>query len=87
MSAITFWWNRIEKHNLLSRGHRGIAGAALFSQAATAAVVDISSMPTALTGRLADSLTFGDNLNPATKTIFQRSLTFNVAQFSNVTWW
>ena len=50
----------MKKHICSAVATVAFAGAALFSQAATAAVIDISSVPTAVTLANGGSLTFGD---------------------------
>lgn len=62
-----------------------LAGAALFSQAAAAAVVDISSLPSAVTLASGGSLTFGDKFKASNKgNFFNDHFTFNVTQPSSL---
>ena len=75
----------MKKHICSAVATVAFAGAALFSQAAAAAVVDISSVPTAVTLANGGSLTFGDKFKSGNKdNFFNDHFTFNVAQFSNV---
>ena len=61
------------------------AGSALFSQAAFAAPVDISSTPGAVNLAAGGSLTFGDKFKNNQKSNFFNDLfTFNVAQASDL---
>lgn len=62
-----------------------VSATALFSQGASAAVVDISSVPTAVTLATGGSLTFGDKFKGNNKdNVFNDVFTFSVTQSSKL---